>query len=380
MIIPYKYQLSSDNDPENSKRIINITKKYKYCLNKFGASSTNIKSISNKDNQGYNFQKEVLNWFFRISEIERLKISTINNKWVFQTLHQLYIEQKEKNNLRFIPRINEKSIPFLQNLRGKDILLGEPSHFLNYFAFSSEKYELINGYNEEKEKSFLNEIIFFYPLNKTSDLKNKSIGDYDLNYLMKYHYPIFTLSESVLNDKEKFKDYFKTLSNNNYFVMPPEIVPQNKQKEESLDNINDNNVINSFNAINPLNNSIMNFNNKNSNSINEKYNNNKNMIDLPMWAKQPKNSKLCFSVGELFLAFFEQNIVVYYILYLYDRQFYNSLIEDQQIEEYKNLKKELIGFLSKYKENLLNLLNIDVITKEIYFSTKNKDLARRKRL
>ena len=40
MIIPYKYQLSSDNDPENSKRIINITKKYKYCLNKFGASST----------------------------------------------------------------------------------------------------------------------------------------------------------------------------------------------------------------------------------------------------------------------------------------------------------------------------------------------------
>ena len=315
MIIPYKYQLSSDNDTENSKRIINITKKYKICLNKFGASNTNIKSKSNKDNQGYNFQKEVLNWFFKISEIERLKISTINNKWVFQTLHQLYIEQKNKNNLRFIPRINERSI--LQNLRGKDILLGEPSHFLNYFAFSSEKYELINGYNEEKEKSFLNEIIFFYPLNKTSDLKNKSIGDYDLNYLMKYHYPIFTLSESVLNDKEKFKDYFKTLSNNNYFVRPPEIVPQNKQKEESLDNINDNsNIINSFNAINPLNNSIMNFNNKNSNSINEKYNNNKNMIDLPMWAKQQQNSKLCFSVGELFLAFFEQNIFVYYILYL----------------------------------------------------------------
>ena len=368
MIIPYKYQLSSDNDTENSKRIINITKKYKYCLNKFGASNTNIKSKSNKDNQGYNFQKEVLNWFFKISEIERLKISTINNKWVFQTLHQLYIEQKNKNNLRFIPRINERSI--LQNFRGKDILLGEPSHFLNYFAFSSEKYELINGYNEEKEKNFLNEIIFFYPLNKTSDLKNKSIGDYDLNYLMKYHYPIFALSESVLNDKEKFKDYFKTLSNNNYFVRPPEIVPQNKQKEESLDNINDNNnIINSFNAINPLNNSIMNLNNKNNNSINEKYNNNKNMIDLPMWAKQQPNSKLCFSVGELFLAFFEQNIFVYYIIYLYDRQFYNSLIEDQQIEEYKNLKKELIGFLSKYKENLLNLLNIDVITKEIYYNS-----------
>ena len=160
------------------------------------------------------------------------------------------------------------------------------------------------------------------------------------------------------------------ICNNNYFVRPPEIVPQNKQKEESLDNINDNNnIINSFNAINPLNNSIMNLNNKNNNSINEKYNNNKNMIDLPMWAKQQPNSKLCFSVGELFLAFFEQNIFVYYIIYLYDRQFYNSLIEDQQIEEYKNLKKELIGFLSKYKENLLNLLNIDVITKEIYYNS-----------
>ena len=62
MIIPYKYQLSSDNDTENSKRIINITKKYKICLNKFGASNTNIKSKPNKDNQGYNFQKEVLNF------------------------------------------------------------------------------------------------------------------------------------------------------------------------------------------------------------------------------------------------------------------------------------------------------------------------------
>ena len=196
MIITAKYQLSRDNDPDNSSRINNITKKYNPCIKKFGLSN---KSIRNQDNQNqeFIFQNQILDWFFKLSYIDRLKVSTINNKWVFQTLHQLYTEQKKKTNLKFIPRINEK-VPFLNKLAGKDIFADNPSHFLNYFAFSSQNYELIKGYNEQLEKEFLDEIIFFYPdLSKIS--KTKENGKDSLENLNKYYYPAFTLSDSLLN-------------------------------------------------------------------------------------------------------------------------------------------------------------------------------------
>ena len=105
MIIPAKFQWSKENDPDNSSRINNIPRKYTTCLKKFGNSYSNNKSISNKDNQENCFQNKVLEWFFNLSFIERVKVSTINNKWVFQTLHQLYIEQINKKDLRFIQRI-----------------------------------------------------------------------------------------------------------------------------------------------------------------------------------------------------------------------------------------------------------------------------------
>ena len=383
MIIPSKYQLSKDNDPDNSLRINNITKKYNTCLKKFGNSNNNNKAVSSKDNQGYCFQKKVIEWFFSLSFIDKVKVSSIHNKWVFQTLHQLYIEQKKKNNLKFIPRITENNIPFMQNLKGRDIFSENPSHFLNYFAFCSEKYELISGYNEDIEKEFLNEIIFFYPdLTKTAKIKNNNDGNNtDLIYLNKYYYPILTLNKSILNNQNKFIYFFKNLTYNTYFTLPPEIISANKQKEMNNDKIQDNNnIINSFNSLNPLNNMIKNYNNNNNineNNLNNNANNNsfnnkiQNIIDLPIWAKQPTKSKLCFSVNELFLAFFEQNIVVYYIIFLYDKQFYDSLMNDKinkNIEEFISLKNELKDFLCLNKENFFDVLNIDLMTKDIYYN------------
>ena len=383
MIIPSKYQWSKENDPDNSLRINNITKKYTTCLKKFANSTKDNKLIANKDNKGYYFQEKIIEWFFNLSFIERVKVSSIYNKWVFQTLHQLYIEQKKKENLKFIPRITEKNIPFLENLKGKDIFSNNPGHFLNYFAFCSENYELINGYNEDIETKFLNEIEFIYPdLTKIAKLKDNDIGsDGDLIYLYKYYYPILTLSETILTKREKFLEFFKKMTNNIFFTMPPEVINPNKQKEISND-IKDNNLMNSFYSLNPLNNLMKNYNNSN-NCINESNNNNNsnnsfnnktqnNIIDLPIWAKQPANSKICFSVNELFLAFFEQNIIVYYMLFLYDKQYYQNLIKDKintNIEEFISLKKELKDFLSINKENLLDILNIDLITKDIYYNS-----------
>ena len=365
MIIPSKFQWSGENDSDNSIRINNITKKYNTCIKKFGNSL---------NNKSYSFQTQVIEWFFSLSFIERLKISSINNKWVFHILHQLYIEQKWKKNLKFIPRITEKIIPFMKNLKGRDIFADNPGHFLNYFAICSEKYELIPGYNENMEKQFLNEIIFFYPdLSKIAKIKTNG-NDGNLIYLMKYYYPIIALSEKILKDQEKFKEYFKILSNDNYFKMPPEITNFNIQKEiNNSDFEEENKIFSSFNKKNLNSNSINSLNDsKINNSSNNNYNNKiQNIIDLPKWAKQPTKSKLCFSISELFLAFFEQNISVYYILNLYDNQYYKSLINEtfnKNLEEFLSLKNELKDFLCLNKENLLSILNIDIITKDIYYN------------
>ena len=378
MIIPAKYQTSGDNDSENSKRINNITARYNPCLKRFGTSTNISKSTSNKENINNNYQNQVLEWFFKLSFIDRIKVSTVNNKWVFQTLHQLYIEQKNKNNLKFIPRINEKP-PFLKQFAGKNIFSDNPSHFLNYFAFCSQNYELIKGYNESIEKEFLNEIILFYPdLAKISKIRTNE-KEYMEN-LNKYYYPSFTLSESILTNEEKFVKYFKTLSNNKFFNLPPEILYQNRQNDFSDDKTKDDELMNSFNlnSLNPLNKIIKNYNNNvNENNSNNNANNrysikNMNFIDLPKWAKQPKDSKLCFSVNELFLAFIEQNIYVHYILFSYDKQYYNTLLSDKinsSIEEIFALKNELKEYLNINKENLFDLLNIKSITKDIYYDS-----------
>ena len=160
MIIPAKYQLSGENDPDNSSRINNITKRYITCLKKFGTSNK-TKTEKNFENQNFIFQNQVLEWFFKLSLIDRIKVSTINNKWVIQTLHQLYCQQKKKINLKFIPRINEKPL-FFGKLAGTGMFADNPGHFLNYFAFSSQNYETIKGYNKKIENEFLNELIFFY--------------------------------------------------------------------------------------------------------------------------------------------------------------------------------------------------------------------------
>ena len=96
-------------------------------------NNTKSQMNNNNQNQPYNFQNQVLEWFFTLPLIERIKVSTINNKWVFQTLHQLYIEQKNNPNLKFIPRINEKPL-FFGKLAGTGMFADNPGHFLNYFA------------------------------------------------------------------------------------------------------------------------------------------------------------------------------------------------------------------------------------------------------
>ena len=373
MIIPSKYQKSGENDQENSLRINNITKIYNTCIKKFGNSIIN-KSKNDKNNNGYSFQTQIIEWFFNLSFIERIKVSSINNKWIFHILHQLYIEQKWKKNLKFIPRIIEKNIPFMQNLKGRSFFEDNPGHFLNYFAICSEKYELIPGYNENIEKNFLNEILFLYPdLSKIAKIKTNG-NDGDLIYLMKNYYPIITLSENILNNKEKFKEYFKILSNNNFFKMPPEITNYNIQKEIKTDYEENNNLYISFNNKNISTNANKLLNDSKTNNPNNSYNNknqNQNIIDLPKWAKQTPNSKLCFSINELFLAFFEQNISVYYILFLFDNQYYQSLIDEtfnKNLEEFLSLKNELKDFLCLNNENLLSILNIDKITQEIYYN------------
>ena len=347
MIIPVKYQYSNENDQENTNRIKEITNIYYDRIKMFAFNKNQAKNNNDK----FYFRKTLIKWFFNLTLNERIKICTINNKWLVQTLHQLFIEQKQKANLKFIPRINESKIPFMYNLPNSTVFRNNVGHFLNYYAICSENYDLINGYDEKIENEFLLEINFFYP-----DFTKISKHNGDLLYILKNHYPVFSLNEEILNNQKKFILYLEKISANNYFIQPLEVVNSSKQREDSFETINNN-------PLNPLNKTNINIDN----NINIK---NQQIIDLPNWAKQPPNSKLCFSICEIFLSFFEQNIIVYYIIYTYNKKYYDDLINNNTndlIGEFLLLKKELKDYLCINKENLFDLLNIETITKEIYY-------------
>ena len=156
MNIPLKYQKSSEIDNQTISKLKNLTNRYSLALKKFSKSPLSSQ----------NFNEQVKKWFFSLSIQKRLSISSIENKWTSIVLHQLYNHQKSKKNLRFIPRINENAVPFMDKLfsdpktRAKCLVQQDISHFLNYYAMASENYETNPKFNS-LTWNFLDEIVFY---------------------------------------------------------------------------------------------------------------------------------------------------------------------------------------------------------------------------
>ena len=260
-------------------------------------------------NNVYLYSK-IKQWFFNLTLQQRITMCSIENPWTSIILSQLYLHQQSKEVLRFIPRFNEKSIPLFEKI--KPTTTNTLFHFLNYYAAVSENYDTNPKVNSLLCKRFL-ENIKFYRANNT-DLANDFSNINTKNY---YHY--FTLSTNIINNVDEFEYYFKNLSNEQCFVKPVAIVS------------------------------------------------NTNSIDIPEWAKQQKDSKLCFSIAEIFLSFFEQTICVNYIITMYSKE---KLSERMFIEDVYKKCDELIEYLkcrNDKEEDVYTRLNVEQKVKDVFY-------------
>ena len=319
MNIPYKF---NPNVPTHQLYYIkNYSKNYYNSLKKYLNLNLN-KTDNNKDN----FKDKIISWLFSLSFNERLNVCCIKNNFITNIIHQLYkYEKKEK--IKFLPRYNENFIPFVDKENNKEmsiskLLKNNINYFLNYFILIRENYELINNYNENIEKFFIeNEIKFFHEKNNQEifiDINNKKLNN---NF-----YTNIILSDDVLKDKNKFEKYFNILSDNKAFktIMKSFQYKNNNNKEDFI-------------------------------------------IGLPEWFKQPENTKIWFTTAEILIAFFEQKIISSFII----NNFNDFKSEFFEYENEINILKENMNKLMVYLNNNKNILNNDFyeeIINNIYYT------------
>ena len=78
-------------------------------------------------------------------------------------------------------------------------------------------------------------------VNKLPDIKKKQqILKYTILGIRALFIPVVIIIAMVLLKNEKFIKYFKALSNNHFFVSPPEMIATNKQNEQSKKDENKN--------------------------------------------------------------------------------------------------------------------------------------------
>ena len=238
MYIPTKFIKASEVPQETINKFSNILKNYIFCLKKYekDLSITQVDLSAKKEDNYYDseyensipdyikklpphyFRDQVLKWFFSLPIRKRQSVLSVENVFVTKILHEMYIEQKKKPSLRFMPRDFDrpaKSIEALaqrnENYRKNKNKNDINNKFIAYYYIASEDYTLNKDCNSMLEKSFFNEIIFYYP-------KLFSVGT---ALVSKTYKPFFTVSESfVTKESGKMQYFFEKLSRKEILLKP----------------------------------------------------------------------------------------------------------------------------------------------------------------
>jgi len=357
------------------------------CFNLYGDQSLYNKysEIANKYNELYeknkdnkkllkNLKKNVKKWFFSQSLESRLKICTVENEFFGKFLYQMFAHFKSDNSCQFKPKpcfFNEdeneneftKNISNLDNFNSKtnDFSIYPPNNtnikitktnksgkktdapklgysqsslkdfsneeiisnnFGNYFGFQSNRGPLCLENNKEKDK--IEDVIKI-----TEDLFSNIIY-FSVHH--KYYPDCFTLSPVFLLEKEKFENTFN-FGNQNYFNF--------LIQTEQIDNIN--------------------------NKSKKQY-----VYRLPDWFK----SDTLYNIPTYIVAFFEQVIMIKYLLYKDKETKVYSLLDEEALNQFFIDRKLGINYIkSNYnldnKINIINELDIKVCYNNI-ISNNNK--------
>ena len=346
------------------------------CLNLYGDQSLYNKysEIANKYNELYeknkdnkklikNLKKNVKKWFFSQSLESRLKICTVENEFFGKFLYQMFEIFKSDNSVQFkakpcffndeeIGPEFDKNISNFDNFNSKtnDYSIYPPNNtnikvtktnkagkktdapkvgysqsclnnfsdgeilsnnFGNYFYFQSYRanFSLENG----KEKEKISDIIKL-----TEDLFSNIIY-FSVHH--KYFPDCFTLSPVFLLEKDKFENAFN-MGNQNCFS----VLIQSEQRD--------------------------NINNKNKKHF---------IYKMPEWLK----SNIYYNIPQYIIAFFEQVIMIKYLLYKGKETKVYSLLDEEALNQFFTDRKLDINYLkSNYNiDNKINILNeLDVKT------------------
>jgi hypothetical protein len=209
MNIPTNILKSNYLPPDRVKYHQKLAKRYSKQISKVESNFP-----KSKPNQMANLKEDILNWFFSLDVITKLIISSIENKWLTNILHQLYLQYKNNPRLRF--QLHEETLSeMLPQLIPHGYQIITPCNnaelcFINYF-YTKEDYRV----NEEKsinEGCFLQQDIKFY---RTEEF---SLSDPMSPYHKYSNY--FSLGNLILQESEYFKKIFDTLSGGQAFTNP----------------------------------------------------------------------------------------------------------------------------------------------------------------
>ena len=228
--------LSDTSKQEHQKFAKNLKKEILKSLPK-EKSNTYSESYTLKiENNGEEIQYQVLNWFSKLTQEDKIKVCTIQNKWLINILCQMYLLFIKDNKIAFEPS-NEMICFFKSKLEKTENYAASNSlnslNLLNYNNFSSN--DEINYSNEKEGKedsNAVNEIEGEEDFYKTYFIYTKTkkvIEDSDINMeedflkyikllsLEKDEFDTITIGLELLSDVEQFKRYFKFFTNDNYF-------------------------------------------------------------------------------------------------------------------------------------------------------------------
>lgn len=252
--------------------------------------------IENKE--PYNpLREEILNWFFSLPLETRFKVLTVENSWVINMIHQMYVYYKQDSNASF---------EFLSD-RTSDKPEAEILSYQIYFANSSLTNENI------PEKEIHDNLTNYFSIKNTKrekhDLYITTMFLKETRFFSVHtNIDCLSLSPKILDDRDLFLHYFKTFSKEKFLMKLIEVVQDPKTKYYTF--------------------------------------------GFPKWIEKDFHQ-----IASFIIAFLEQSLVIKFILNYNNKnkeKLITSLYNEQTFSEFFKLRKEMIFFLSENYPNTKN--------------------------
>jgi hypothetical protein len=316
MNIPTSILKSNYLSPEKTQQHQKQAKTYNKLISKYK---------TNKNKPEAQLKDEIITWFFSFDIITKLIISSVENKWLTNILHQLYLQQKSNYRMRFQYRFEEPLTDVIPNYLPQHIIINQMNNpdintFFNYFQLKEDMK--IRDERGIIDNVFLHKDINFYKT-EDSNLSDNMSPSYRYSYY-------FALSSRMLQDESFFREMFEQFSGGQAFT----------------------NVV----------------------SCDYDAKNKSYVYGLPKWM----DSKEFYSLAVFFIAFFEQTITMKYFLY---RNLNNLQTELNScyLTKLLNERKDLVEFVRKdYKLDTVKLcdsLNVKNTINEVYTDYRVRDIV-----